>query len=152
MTAQQPSDKAAISVSEMADLCGLSRSRFYDLLDAGVFPKPVRNPSLKRPIYDRQLQDKCLEIRQSGIGLNGVPVLFNRKSRRPQAGKSQRAVTPEPKQDHADLIVALKGLGLNSTSEAVRAAVASLFPAGLAGIDQGDVIRKVFLHLQSSKK
>ena len=30
-------------------------------------------------MYDRTLQDACLEIRQTGIGANGLPVLFNRK-------------------------------------------------------------------------
>ena len=43
---------------------------------------------------------------------------------------------------------ALKGLGLSSTAQAVAEAVAALYPSGLAGHDQGDVIRRVFLHLQ----
>jgi hypothetical protein len=134
----------------MADLCQLSRSRFYDLIEAGVFPKPVLHPSNKRPMYDRDMQEKCLEIRETGIGANGVPVLFNRK---PKKGlPPQRRKTEEKKPDHADLLEALKGLGLTTTPQAVHEAVAALFPNGLAGIDQGDVVRKVFLHLQGKKK
>jgi hypothetical protein len=134
----------------MAELCQLSRSLFYDLIVAGVFPKPTRHPSSKRPMYDRGLQGKCLEIRQTGIGMNGQPVLFNRKPRKGGQPRAQRkpAVGPE----HADLLDALKRLGLVTTAQAVTGAVAALYPDGLAGLDQDDVIRKVFLHLQRKRK
>ena len=144
------SAKSVVTVSEMADLCQLSRSRFYDLIEAGVFPKPVKHPSSKRPMYDRDMQEKCLEIRETGIGANGVPVLFNRK---PKKGLPlPRRKAEEKKPDHADLLDALKGLGLTTTAQVVNEAVAALYPNGLTGIDQGDVVRKVFLHLQAKKK
>jgi hypothetical protein len=152
VTVQRPSDKSFVTVSEMAEKCQLSRSRFYDLIEAGVFPKPVRHPSSKRPMYDPSLQEKCLEIRETGIGANGLPVLFNRKPKRSGRAKMQRqpAVVSEP--DHADLLDALKELGLTTTAQAVNEAVAALYPTGIAGIDQGDVIRKVFLHLQGKRR
>jgi hypothetical protein len=135
----------------MADLCQLSRSRFYDLVATGVFPKPALHPSSKRPMYDRALIEKCLEIKESGIGANGLPVLFNRKPSR--AGQK---LLRKPAQDkppaHADLLAALKGLGLSSTAQAVQEALAVLYPNGHAGLDHGDVVRKVFLHLQGKKK
>jgi len=145
------SAKSVVTVSEMADLCQLSRSRFYDLIEASVFPKPVLHPSSKRPMYDRDMQEKCLEIRESGIGANGQPVLFNRK---PKKGSllPPRRKAGEKKPDHADLLDALKGLGLTTTAQAINEAVAALYPNGLTGIDQGDVVRKVFLHLQAKKK
>jgi hypothetical protein len=109
MSNQPSSAKSVITVSQMADLCQLSRSRFYDLIDAGVFPKPIRHPSSKRPMYNRELQEKCLEIRETGIGMNGGPVLFNRKQTGPKLPKQK----PQEKQpDHADLLDALKSLGL----------------------------------------
>jgi hypothetical protein len=43
-------------------------------------------------------------------------------------------------------------LGLTTTAQVVNEAVAALYPNGLTGIDQGDVVRKVFLHLQAKKK
>lgn len=146
----QSSAKSVITVSEMADLCRLSRSRFYDLIESGVFPKPIQHPSSKRPMYDRGLQEKCLEIRETGIGMNGQPVLFNRKPRK--GSPPQRKKPQEQKADHADLLDALKGLGLITTPQAVNDALATLFPTGQAGLDQGDVIRKLFLHLQNKKK
>lgn len=146
------SAKSVITVSEMAGLCQLSRSRFYDLIEAGVFPRPVQHPSSKRPMYDRKLQEKCLEIRETGIGMNGQPVLFNRKPSRAGQSKAQRKPAVKPPPDHGDLLEALKGLGLTPTSQAVDEALAALFPTGHAGLDQGDVIRKVFLHLQGKKK
>ena len=109
---QQSSPKAAISISEMSELCRLSRSRFYSLVQAGVFPKPVKTKSSKRPIYSLKLQKQCLEIRRLCIGLNG-PVLFNRKL------KNERAAKDEAKPEHSDLIDAMSELGLKTTSEAI---------------------------------
>jgi len=143
--------KSVITVSEMADWCQLSRSRFYDLIEAGVFPKPALHPSSKRPMYDRGLQEKCLEIRQTGIGLNGQPVLFNRKPKRVGQPRLQRKPAVEPQQGHADLLDALKGLGLFTTPQAVSEAVAALYPNGLAGVDLADVVRKTFLFLQGKR-
>jgi hypothetical protein len=151
MTVQQPTDKSFVTVSEMAENCQLSRSRFYDLIESGIFPRPVLHPSSKRPMYDRGLQEKCLEIRSTGIGANAVPVLFNRKPRNGGLPRKLRVVkVPQP--DHADLLDALKELGLTTTIQAVNEAITAVFPSGLAGIDQGEVIRKVFLHLQTKKK
>jgi hypothetical protein len=152
MPVQQTSEKSFVTVSEMAELCQLSRSRFYDLLEAGVFPKPVRHPSSKRPMYDRNLQEACMEIRQTGIGANGLPVLFNRKPTKRAPSKPLRKPAEEPQTDHGDLLDALKGLGLNTSPQAVADALAKLYPTGKAGLDQGDVVRKVFLHLQAGKK
>src|ERR1700685_1998079 len=73
------STKSFVTVSEMAELCQLSRSRFYDLMEAKVFPKPVQHTSCKSPMFDRGLQQKCLKIRQTGTGVSGQPVLFTRK-------------------------------------------------------------------------
>lgn len=147
------SDEVVVSVRRMAELCQLSRSRFYDLVDAGVFPKPVQHPSSKRPMFDRQLQDKCLEIRRTGIGANGIPVLFNRKPKKtdPAKPKAERPVRREPDPEIEPLLEALKGLGLSPAPQVVTEAVAVLFPSGIAGLDLGDVIRKTFLFLQGKR-
>lgn len=150
MPAHDPSQKAVVTVSEMADLCQISRSRFYELMKAGVFPKPVQHPSSSRPLYDMDLIAKCLEIRATGIGLNG-PVLFNRKIK--------KATQPKPKQQRfskekptdplteavRDVVI---GLGLQATAQAVSNAIAACFPGGTDGHDLGAVSREVFLHLQ----
>ena len=37
--------KMAVSVTEMARMVGLSRARFYQLVRAGTFPPPDREPA-----------------------------------------------------------------------------------------------------------
>jgi hypothetical protein len=103
-------------------------------------------------MYDRGLQEKCLEIRETGIGMNGQPVLFNRKPRKGPTPIRRKAEEKKSDADHADLLGALKGLGLTTTAPAVGEAIAALYPNGLTGIDQGDLVRKVFIHLQGRKK
>ncbi len=142
--------KAAVSVSEMARMCALSRSRFYALIECGVFPAPVQNMSSNRPFYDLEAQNKCLEIRHIGIGQNGKPVLFNKKpvsSRPPHPKPSQVEVVA----DHAPIVEAVKSLGLMATPVEVASAIKATFPTGTGGVEIGEVIRSVFLHLKNRK-
>ena len=146
MSVQQSSLKAAVSISEMSEMCRLSRSRFYSLVEVGVFPKPAQRKSSKRPIYDQKLQQKCLDIRRTCIGLNGEPILFNRKS------KKDRAAKVEAKPEHSELIDALSELGLKATSESITESLKKLFPKGITGVDQGVVIKKLFQDIQRSQR
>ena len=153
MNAPEMTTKIAVTVREMAEMCQMSRSRWYEMVDAGVFPKPIRLPSVKRPVYDRELIAKCLEIRATGIGLSG-PVLFNRKSKKASQPKVKHLapVKPEVVDPAIEPIVdAVKALGVPTTPQAVRDAVAVLYPTGIAGQNQGDVIRKTFLFLQGKR-
>jgi len=150
VSVQEPSDKAALSVSEVAALCLLSRSRFHALVKAGVFAAPILNESSKRPYYTQELAQKCIEIRRTGIGQNGQVVLFNRKPRKP--GSKLKPTTPAAPQPHQEIVEAIKSLGLSVTADAVGAAIAKLYPGGMEQLDQGEVIRKLFLHLQGGKK
>lgn len=149
MTIHVKPTKAVVSVVEMSTMVGLSKSRFYALIQAGIFPAPVRNASCKRPVFDLDLQAKCLSIRNTGIGANGQPVLFNRKHKK--TGPKARQSAQPPTSDHAELIEALKSLGLTTTPAAVEAALDDLYPDGCSDGDQGEVIRRVFLYLQTSK-
>lgn len=146
--------KAAITVSQMAELCEISRSRWYELVDAKVFPAPVVLLPIKRPVYDRTLIEKCLQIKESGIGLSGSPVVFNRKLKKVWSTK-QKATPPAKRQTGAPLIEpifdAVKALGLTTTMLAVTDAVAAIYPTGIEGQDQGDLIRKTFLYLQGKR-
>ena len=141
---------AAASISATSEICSLSRSRFYDLIQSGVFPEPARHPSSNRPLYSRDLIEKCLQIRRTGIGNDGKPVLFNRKLRKPGKPKLGRNSVPDST-EFAELTDALKSLGLTTTNEAVASAVGELYPDGdWKEADQGEVIRQVFLHLQTN--
>ncbi|HEY1189470.1 MAG TPA: hypothetical protein VGE74_17590 [Gemmata sp.] len=52
--------KAAVSVAEMVRMCGLSRSRFHQLIGT-AFPHPERQPETDRPSYTEAQQKVCLE-------------------------------------------------------------------------------------------
>ncbi|MGA2620205.1 MAG: hypothetical protein ABSF26_21510 [Thermoguttaceae bacterium] len=147
MNVEKAPTKMAVSVSEMAAMCNLSRSRFYVLLVSGTFPRPVQNASCKRPHYALELQAKCLEIRRTGIGFNGLPVLFNRKAGPPAKTRGRKPPTGQ----HAELVEALKSLGLAATAEEIGLAIREVFPDGTEGTSQGEVIKAVFLHLRRRK-
>ena len=154
MPAPNQTIKAAVSVSEMAELCEVSRSRWYELVDAGVFPAPVVILPIKRPVYDRSLIEKCLQIKETGISLGGWPVVWNRK--RKKTSLTKQKATPPAKGQTADPLIepifdAVKALGLTATLQAVTDAVAANYPTGIEGQNQGDVIRKTFLYLQGKR-
>ena len=132
--------KAAVSVSEMARMAGLSRARFYDLIGS-TFPWPVYNVSNHRPVYTRELQGICLEIKRIGLGFDGQPVVFNTKRHRPsERPKSPRKTVEQVPTGgrHGHLLNSLRALGLTSIKEEqVEAAMKVLFPNGFDGLDQG---------------
>ena len=154
MREQSVSTKAVVTVSEMARMVGLSRARFYELVEAGVFPTPVYDVSTRRPLYDEKLQETCLEVRRRNCGVNGKPVLFYARGHRattPTVKPSKPPVAkPKPTTAHADLIDGLSALGLVVTVAQVGEAVAALYPAGVNGTDRGQVLRAVFLRLKAS--
>lgn len=147
MPVQKSSLKAAVSVSEMAQLVELSRSRFFCLTKAGVFPEPINSSYSNRPIYDQALQQQCLDIRRTCIGLNGQPILFNRKSNSPKSRDKTNA-----KQEHAEMLNALGELGLKTTAPVIAASITKLFPAGIDGADRGQVIKRVFQDIKRNKR
>ncbi|WP_437191368.1 helix-turn-helix transcriptional regulator [Planctomicrobium sp. SH527] len=154
MSVSNPSLKSAVSVSEMAELCGFSRSRWYELLDAQVFPPPVILVPNSRPIYGRELIETCLQIKQTGIGLNGMPVIFNRKLNKTRPVKSQskeHSKIGSSNSELAPVVDAIKSLGMSTSAQAVADAVTSLFPNGISDQDHGEVIRKTFLFLQGKR-
>lgn len=145
--------KIAVTVADMARMVGLSRARFYQLVQAGVFPAPERHVETGRPFYGEELQRTCLEVRRRNCGVNGQPVLFYSR-RLPSSTSAARPrkmkARPEPKPDPlAGLVDAVKALGLKAVTPAqVAAAVAEEYPSGTASVDEGEVIRAVFMRLK----
>ena len=135
-----------VSVSEMARQCALSRSRFYQLVVGGTFPFPLYDVQTRRPFYPAELQHVCLEVRQRNCGINGRPVMFYAQR---VLGKP-RVAPAKMKAKHADLIDAIKSLGLAATAAQVEAAVTELFPNGTDSVNHGEVIRSVFVHLKKA--
>jgi predicted DNA-binding transcriptional regulator AlpA len=143
------SQRAAVSVSEMASLCQLSRSRFHTLVREGIFPPAVHPGDGKRPYYTQELIQQCLDIRRTGIGQNGQVVLFNRRTGK-KAERKRPAARPASG-EYAWLVESLRGLKLLVTEEVAAAAVQAVFPGGIEGLEQIEVVRKVFLHLQGRR-
>ncbi len=136
--------KKIVTVAEMAKMCGLSRSRFYQLIKEEVLPCPLYRIDTKRPFYNEELQVVCLEVRRRNCGINGKPVMFYSR----QINSKPRK-TPVKKADkHTDLIDGLKGLGLTIVkSSQVESALKVCFPDGLNDLDEGTVLRSLFLHI-----
>ena len=144
--------KAGLSVSDMARRCGLSRSRFHQLIGT-AFPFPIYDVTSRRPFYPPDLQEVCLEVRRRNFGINGKAVLFYspRQQIRTSVPKraTKKAAAPASNQ-HDDLLEGLRSLGLVTiTAAQVGTAIKELYPAGVNGTDQGEVLRSLFLHVRA---
>lgn len=148
--------KAAVTLTEMAAMLGLSRSRLYQLLGT-AFPWPVYNIVTRRPVFPEEIQQVCLDVRRRNCGVDGNPILFQCRAPRPiappqRATRPRRTPTPSPSPAptaNTWLVDALVALGLNVNAAQAEAALRSSYPNGTTGIDQGTVIRGVFLHCRS---
>ena len=133
------------SVTLMARKLGLSRARFYQLQKTGVFPVPVYCLYTKRPFYPMNLQEKCLEIRKTGIGHNGRPIIFY--SKRNVAATKPNSCSEEK---YIKLSDALKQMGLKTSPAKAGKAFMALYPDNWEGLDiDGAVIAEVFRYFQN---
>lgn len=142
--------KPYISVTAMAKMIGLSRARFYQLLEEGFLPQPVYSLHSKRPLYTDKLQQQCLEVKEKNIGINGVPIIFysprkNRNTENPDK-KRRNKVSPL----HIELVENLKALGVNVTVKKLTVVIDELYPNGMDGLDQGEVLGEIFRKLKES--
>jgi hypothetical protein len=144
--------KIGVSISEMARSVGLSRQRFHQLMTSGVFPKPLRDEESGRPYYDETSQAQCLEVRRRNCGVNGKIVLFYARRQQPTLiAPTTRTAKPRPTppERHDDILEGVKSLGMSQVTAAqVGEIVKQLYPAGVSGVDSGEVIRAVFLRLR----
>ena len=138
----KPSQNRFVTVTELCELIGLSKNRFYALQKAGIFPAPLRNPLNNRPVFDSALIEQCLGILRNRIGANGAPYVPNRKS-----ANTPRESRRKPAGRHKSLIEALASLGLSATATQVDEALGRL-PEGGAGMEEPELIRRVFLELR----
>jgi len=152
--------KAVISVSQMARMVSLSRSRFYSLMEQGIFPRPLYLIRTRRPVYNAEMQAACLAVRQRGIGFEtGEPILFYEprgsskgsssislaRKKKPKA-KVKTVVDPVV----ARLIDGLKQLGLNDLKPTVVAsALADCYSDGTEGVESGAILAAVYRRLRT---
>jgi len=143
--------KSVVSVAEMARMVGLSRARFYQLVQQQIMPYPIYSVHTRRPFYSAEMQQVCVDVRKRNCGINGKPILFycqrHRLGSQPRSAKRPKT-EPKPKNNHADLIDGLRGLGLDVSAAQVEPIVKELFPSGIQNLDSGEVIRSVFLRIK----
>lgn len=130
-----------ITLTELCDLLQIGKQTYYKLVHRGVFPAPMRAGN--RPVFDQDLTQQCVEVVKTRVGINGEPVLFNRKPVQETAKRRSASV----KGKHEDLIAALASLGLSASVEQVTTAIAKLPNAG-ADLAEPALIKAVFLHLK----
>jgi len=142
---------AVCSIREMADKLHLSRPRFYQLRELDVFPPPVYCPYTKRPFYPLELQNKCLQIRDTGIGQNGKPILFYSPRKKKNGQRPQKAEN-EGVEHFKSLSTSLKELGIKVTIIQVQNALKVLFPEGLPeDRDDSVIIANLFRHFKPER-
>jgi hypothetical protein len=149
--------KSAVTVSEMARMCKLSRARFYQLIGT-AFPYPVYSVSTRRPFYDQDLQKVCLEVRRRNCGIDGKPILFySRRLDLPIHKKQISSVgSASPRKaaaKHTSLVAGLAGLGLSGiTDQQVETALQKLYPQGTNGVDEATQLRTLFVDLMRQNR
>lgn len=149
--------KAVVTVTEMARMCGLSRSRFYQLVRAGVFPPPVYALTTRRAFYIEPLQQVCLQVRQTHHGVNNEPVFFYARGAQAPARPKRTSTKAEKKTRIGEsrasnrdttIFLGVLGLGLTVTPEQVWAVIDAEYPSGIAQSTEAEVIRRVFLTIK----
>ena len=139
--------KPIISVSEMAKMLNLSRARLYQLLEIGILPKPLYCERTKRPYFTIELQQQCLEVRETNIGANGQYILFYspRKNTTKKSSRNKSKLSPQI----IEMTDTLNNMGLSCSAADVQVTVEELYPDGIDNLDHGVVIREIFRHLKS---
>ena len=143
--------KTVVSVADMARMLSLSRARFYQLVNEGIFPYPIYSVHTRRPYFSEEMQQVCMDVRKRNCGINGKPILFY--SPRHLLGvrsKPMKKPKAEPKQknQYVDLLDGLRSLGLEINAAQIEPVIKELFPTGIQILDSGEVIRSVFLRMK----
>ncbi len=148
--------KAACSVTELAQRCGLSRARWYELVKSGVMPHPCYCTHTRRPLYPREVQELAISLRMNNSALDGRYVVYYSRREPASPAAPNRSVTrttrrssPAPAVDArvTEMIESLRMLGLENADGEIRAAISECYPGGLPDdFEMG--LTTVFRHLR----
>ncbi len=139
--------KPIISVIEACRMLQLSRSRYYQLIQSGFLPKPKIDSRSQRPYYDEELQEKLLECRQTGVGVDGSILMFyTPRTQKNNADKKKQSKKIDPV--IKDYVETLESMGLETTAQAVQDILKDIYPEGTNGQNQGIVVRELFRQLK----
>ncbi len=137
--------KPLVSISEICQMLQLSRSRYYQLVNSGFFPKPLHDERSKRPYYDAALQQTILECRQSGIGIDGSFLLFYSSRKSENVSHLKKKKVDPVTQELGEI---LESMGIETAFHEVQKALDKLYPDGTEGIDQGLVTRELYRYFK----
>ena len=121
----------------------------------GIFLPPIYNIQTKRPYYTRKMAQTNLECKRRNQGISGKVCMF-------YSARTTTATSPLKKRQKIDngkntpitigfdeMKSDLESLGLKSISSSqIRKAIDDCFPDGTDGVDEGDIVRQVFLSIK----
>jgi len=147
LTMEEKSIPEIVSINQMCSLMGISRSRYYQILEEGLIHPPIYSDS-KRPYFTREMALRNLEVKKNNIGVNGRICIFynsNRSSISSAKNKTAKKGNKKKTTNNSDLIEGLSCLGLvDIKSSQVEDALKKLFPNGTDNIEEGEILRQVF--------
>jgi hypothetical protein len=136
-----------VSFTAMADMLGITRIRLYQLIKKGIFPEAGKHPRTNRPYYSPQSQKKCIEIRRTGVGLNGEPIIFNTKRKR------KADLEPEFYEFCGELVETMKNFRIKVTRDKIEKALQTVRPKGLREfVADNDLIRDLHGYFKNECK
>ena len=140
-----------VSIQQLCSLLSISRSRYYQLVNAGYLAPPVYSTDTKRAYFTRELAEKNLSVVKNNVGLNGKVCLFYHTRRRtgkmPTSPVKSPNQVPSKKADSTcqELTEQLSLLGLkNLKSAQVEMVISKLYPEGIQNLDEGEVLKTVY--------
>ena len=144
-----------LSITQMARLLCLSRSRFYQLMSENIFLPPIYSASNKRPYFTSEMAEQNMAVKKNNVGVNGKIVLFYSSrnnsilpTHRKKSGKN-KSINNIVEDTHKDVKEGLCALGLSGVSNAqIESTLASCFPGGTGGTPEGEILRAVFLSIK----
>jgi hypothetical protein len=157
MSAFSANGQEAVSTNQLCEMLGLSRRRFLELRQRGVFPQPTAYAmQSRRPVYFPEIVHQCLEVRRRNMGINSEIIFFHVRSagpvsRRTATTRTRRAQATRPAScspQAAGLVAALAALGVATNGGAVDQMIHELFPTGTATADEGTLLRAVYQQIR----
>ena len=146
-----------LSITQMAQLLNLSRSRLYQLTNENIFLPPIYGASekSKRPYYTAELAQRNIEVKRNNVGVNGkICMFYSSRNNSPllthkKKSKGNKSINDFTEDNHQDLREGLAALGLSNVSDGqIESALKKSFPQGIGNIEQGEILKAVFLSIK----
>ena len=120
-----------LTVAAMIARLRMSRTRYYQLVRQGVFLPPVYSVRTRRPLCPWQIVQRNLLVRETNVGVDGNPVLFNNHRATPAGAnaapaRSNARGTPAKNAPGADEGMKRRGRKPRVAAQAAESATAYL--------------------------